>query len=257
MNDAGRPHDPLAGTFGRVAVAPDERRALIRATFEGVARRYDLMNDLMSLGIHRGWKDRFVGEADPRPGEIALDLAGGTGDVAFRLARRGATVTVVDPSAAMMEVGRARPGGGSVAWIEAEAESLPITDASVDLVTIAFGIRNVTRLDAALAEIHRVLKPGGRFFCLEFSRARWWLRPFYEAWSRTAIPVLGTVVSGRTEAYRYLIESIGRFPDQSGFAAIIARNGFEAVGWSDLSFGIAAIHHGRRPAPPSLPGELP
>lgn len=245
---SGRIDDPLAGTFGRADVDPDERRALIRATFEGVARRYDLMNDLMSLGIHRGWKDRFVRDADPRPGEIALDLGGGTGDVAFRIARRGATVSVVDPSASMMDVGRARPGGENIGWIEAEAESLPLPDASADLVTIAFGIRNVTRLDVALAEIHRVLKPGGRFFCLEFSRARWWLRPFYEAWSRTAIPILGTVVSGRTEAYRYLIESIGRFPDQPTFADLVGRAGFEAVAWDDLSFGIAAIHRGRKPA---------
>ena len=240
------PNDPLAGTFGRADVAPDARRAMIRATFEGVARRYDLMNDLMSLGIHRAWKDRFTRLAAPRPGEIALDLAGGTGDVAFRLAKSGASVSVVDPSAAMMEVGRGRPGGTSVAWVEAEAEALPFPDAHADLVTIAFGIRNVTHLDAALAEIHRVLKPGGRFLCLEFSRARWWLRPFYEVWSKTAIPVLGTVVSGRTEAYRYLIESIGRFPDQPTFAAHVRGVGFTDVVWEDLSFGIAAIHHGRK-----------
>ena len=239
--------DPLAGTFGRADVAPDARRAMIRATFEGVARRYDLMNDLMSLGIHRAWKDRLAALATPRPGEIALDLAGGTGDVAFRLAKCGASVTVVDPGAAMMAVGRARPGGGDIAWIEAEAEALPFPDGHADLVTIAFGIRNVTRLDAALAEIHRVLKPGGRFLCLEFSRPRWWLRPFYAAWSRTAIPVLGTLVSGRTEAYRYLIESIGRFPDQPSFAGHVAAAGFAEVAWEDLSFGIAAIHHGRKP----------
>jgi demethylmenaquinone methyltransferase/2-methoxy-6-polyprenyl-1,4-benzoquinol methylase len=242
------PDDPLAATFGRCDVDPQARRALIRATFEGVARRYDLMNDLMSFGIHRLWKDRFVGLADPRPGEVALDLAGGTGDVAFRLAKRGAQVTVADPSAGMMAVGRGRPGGGDVDWVEAEAEDLPFAEASFDLVTIAFGIRNVTRLDAALGEIHRVLKPGGRLFCLEFSKARPWLRPIYETWSRTAIPVLGTVVSGRSEAYRYLIESIARFPDQAEFAAIVARNGFADVRVDDLSFGIAAIHRGRKPA---------
>ena len=242
----GEARDPLAGTFGRADVAPEARRAMIRATFEGVARRYDLMNDLMSLGIHRAWKDRFVGLAAARPGEIALDVAGGTGDVAFRLARAGASATVVDPSAAMMAVGRTRSGGCGVGWCEAEAERLPFPDAHADLVTIAFGIRNVTRLETALAEIHRVLKPGGRFLCLEFSRARWWLRPFYEAWSKTAIPLLGTVVSGRTEAYRYLIESIGRFPDQPSFAAHVRDAGFVDVAWNDLSFGIAAIHRGRK-----------
>lgn len=247
MSSPAKPDDPLAATFGRADVDPDARRALIRATFEGVARRYDLMNDLMSFGIHRLWKDRFVDLADPRPGEAALDLAGGTGDVAFRLARRGAKVTVADPSAGMMAVGRARPGGDAVAWVEAEAEDLPFAEASFDLVTIAFGIRNVTRLDAALGEIRRVLRPGGRLFCLEFSKARPWLAPFYGIWSRTAIPVLGTVVSGRTEAYRYLIESIARFPDQAEFAAIVARNGFEGGRVDDLSFGIAAIHRGRKP----------
>ncbi len=238
--------DPLAATFGRSDVDPQARRALIRATFEGVARRYDLMNDLMSLGIHRLWKDRFVDLAAPRPGEVALDVAGGTGDIAFRLARRGAKVTVADPSAGMMAVGRGRPCGGDVEWVEAEAEDLPFAEGSFDLVTIAFGIRNVTRLDAALGEIRRVLKPGGRLFCLEFSKARPWLRPFYEAWSRTAIPVLETVVSGRGEAYRYLIDSIARFPDQAEFAGILSRNGFEDVRVDDLSFGIAAIHQGRK-----------
>lgn len=239
-------NDPLAGTFGAADVAEEERRAMIRATFRAVAPRYDLMNDLMSLGIHRGWKTSFVREAAARPGEAALDLAGGTGDVAFRLAARGATVTVADPSREMMACGQARPGGDRLAWIEAEAEALPFADASFDLVTIAFGIRNATRLDTALSEIRRVLRPGGRFFCLEFSEPAAWLAPFYRLWSRTAIPVLGAAVSGRREAYRYLVESIGRFPDQSAFAAIVTRNGFAAVDWVDLSFGIAAIHRGTR-----------
>ncbi len=246
MSDAPSPRDPLAETFGRAQVAPDARRALIRATFRAVAPRYDLMNDLMSLGIHRSWKSTFVRLCDPQPGERALDLAGGTGDVAFRLAARGAEVTVADPSAEMMAVGRARPGGDTVAWEEAEAEALPFADDTFDLVTIAFGIRNVTRLDAALGEIRRVLKPGGRFFCLEFSKPRPWLAPFYGLWSRTAIPVLGAAVSGKVEAYRYLIESIDRFPDQSSFAALVSAAGFEGVEWRDLSFGIAAIHSGRK-----------
>lgn len=241
-----RPGDPLAETFGHTHVAPDERRARIRATFRAVAPRYDLMNDLMSLGIHRGWKRRFVALADPRPGEQALDVAGGTGDVAFRLAARGAQVTVADPSSEMMAVGRLRSGGARVAWREAEAEALPFDDGSFDLVTVAFGIRNVTRLDAALAEIRRVVRPGGRFFCLEFSRPRPWLAPFYGLWSRTAIPLLGAAVSGRVEAYRYLIESIDRFPDQSSFTEMIRDAGFEDVVWHDLSFGIAAVHSGRK-----------
>lgn len=239
--------DPLATTFGRSRVSPEARRALVRATFEAVAPRYDLMNDLMSLGIHRAWKRRFAAMAAPRAGEAALDLAGGTGDVALLLARDGARVTVADPSAAMMAVGRRRPGGERLDWREAEAERLPFADASFDLVTIAFGIRNVTHMDAALAEIHRVLRPGGRFFCLEFSTPRAWLAPFYGLWSRTAIPALGALVSGRVEAYRYLVESIGRFPDQARFADMIRTAGFHHVEWSDLSFGIAAIHAGVKP----------
>ena len=249
MNEAGASdsrHDPLAGTFGAADVAEEERRAMIRATFRAVAPRYDLMNDLMSLGIHRGWKTSFVREAAARPGEAALDLAGGTGDVAFRLAAQGATVTVADPSREMMSVGQARPGGDRLTWIEAEAEALPFADASFDLVTIAFGIRNATRLDTALGEIRRVLKPGGRFFCLEFSEPAAWLAPFYRLWSRTAIPVLGAAVSGRREAYRYLVESIERFPDQATFAGHVRAAGFEKVAWRNLSFGIAAVHSGRR-----------
>lgn len=239
-------HDPLAETFGAARVAEEERRALIRATFRSVAPRYDLMNDLMSLGIHRRWKTSFVAEAAPRRGETALDLAGGTGDVALRLMTSGANVTVADPSREMMSFGMIRPGGDRIAWVEAEAETLPFTDASFDLVTVAFGIRNATRLDAALGEIRRVLRPGGRFFCLEFSEPAPWLAPFYRLWSRTAIPVLGAVVSGRREAYRYLVESIARFPDQTTFAEHIRAAGFEKVVWRNLSFGIAAVHSGRR-----------
>ena len=246
MTEETSPRDPLARTFGRSAVSPEERRSRVRATFRAVAPRYDLMNDLMSLGIHRLWKRRLVGLAATRAGERALDLAGGTGDVAFALARSGAAVTVADPSAEMMAVGRARAGGAAIDWVEAEAEALPFAEASFDVVTVAFGIRNVTRMDVALAEIRRVLKPDGRFFCLEFSTPRPWLAPAYAAWSRTAIPLLGTLVSGKIEAYRYLVESIGRFPDQARFAAIVAEAGFAAVDWRDLSFGIAAIHAARR-----------
>ncbi|MCE1235024.1 MAG: class I SAM-dependent methyltransferase [Hyphomicrobiales bacterium] len=246
MNGETPSNDPLGRTFGRLAVSSDERRDRVRATFRAVAPRYDLMNDLMSLGIHRLWKRRFAALADARAGETALDLAGGTGDVAFLLKRSGARVTVADPSVEMMAVGRSRPGGAEIDWVEAEAETLPFPDAHFDLVTIAFGIRNVTRMDAALNEIARVLKPGGRFLCLEFSTPRPWLAPFYGLWSRTAIPALGAAVSGRIEAYRYLVESIGRFPDQARFAGLVRSAGFTDVIWRDLSFGIAAIHGGRK-----------
>ena len=246
MTPEPSPHDPLGETFGRHTVSPEERRSRVRATFRAVAPRYDLMNDLMSLGIHRLWKRRLVGLAVARTGERALDLAGGTGDVALALARAGARVTVADPSTEMMAVGRRRAGGAAIDWVEAEAEALPFAEASFDLVTVAFGIRNVTRMDAALAEIRRVLRPDGRFLCLEFSTPRPWLAPAYGIWSRTAIPLLGTLVSGKIEAYRYLVESIGRFPDQARFAALVEEAGFASVDWRDLSFGIAAIHAGRR-----------
>ncbi|HMN71116.1 MAG TPA: class I SAM-dependent methyltransferase [Rhodoblastus sp.] len=238
----------LSRSFGAVDVGADERRRLIRRTFREVAPRYDLMNDLMSMGVHRLWKSAFVDLAAPAPDDFAVDLAGGTGDIAIALAQRGARVAAVDPSAEMMAVGRRRVGARNVGWIAAEGERLPFADASVDLLTVAFGIRNVTRIDDALAEIARVLKPRGRFLCLEFSTPDAWLRPFYGLWSRTAIPVLGAAVSGRRAAYRYLVESIHRFPDQDEFATMIARAGLVDVGWRNCSFGIAAIHTARKPA---------
>ena len=246
MSESETP-DAFSTRFGRRNVDVDERRAAIRATFRVVAPRYDLMNDLMSLGIHRAWKRRFAAAIAPRPNERILDLAGGTGDVALALSAHGATVTLADPCPEMMTVGRTRKGAAAIDWVEAEAERLPFADATFDAVAISFGIRNVTRLEAALAEIFRVLAPGGRFFCLEFSQPDAWLAPFYRVWSRTAIPALGATVSGRREAYRYLVESIEGFPDQRSFAAKIADAGFEAVDWSNLTFGIAAIHRARRP----------
>ena len=240
--------ETLARSFGTSNVTTDERRRLIRRTFAQVAHRYDLMNDLMSMGIHRLWKSAFVALTNARPGEIAVDLAGGTGDTAVALAATGASVLVVDPSPEMMRSGQTRPGAQRIGWIAAEAECLPFADSSIDLLTISFGIRNATRIDHALREIARVLKPGGRFYCLEFSTPAPWLRPLYGLWSRTVIPVLGTVVSGRREAYRYLIESIRRFPEQAEFADIIAASGLVDVGWRNYSFGIAAVHSARKPA---------
>lgn len=237
----------LAQSFGFSDVSTDERRHLIRRTFREVAPRYDLMNDLMSMGVHRLWKAAFVDLAAPAPGALAVDLAGGTGDIALAMASRGAQVLVVDPSEEMMAEGRARAGGDGVKWVAADGERLPLPDASIDLLTIAFGIRNVTRIELALAEAARVLRPGGRFLCLEFSTPHAWLRPFYDLWSRTVIPTLGALVSGKRAAYRYLVESIRRFPDQAEFAGMIERAGFVDVAWRNHTFGIAATHWGRRP----------
>jgi demethylmenaquinone methyltransferase/2-methoxy-6-polyprenyl-1,4-benzoquinol methylase len=230
-------------TFGHQAVATDERRARIRQVFEVVAPRYDLMNDLMSFGIHRLWKRTLARRVADVKGCV-VDLAGGTGDVARLLLRADRQVTVIDPSQAMMDVGRQRPGLQAVQWQVGEAEHLPLPDASVDLLTISFGLRNATQVGAALREIRRVLKPGGRFVCLEFSRPAFWLAPFYDAYSRWVIPRLGAAVAGRPEAYVYLIESIRRFPDQAELAQLMKQAGFADVRWHNLSFGIACLHIG-------------
>ncbi len=236
-------------SFGNSPVSPEERRQRIRALFERIARRYDLMNDLMSFGTHRLWKRKLAWAANAGAGERALDIAGGTGDVAGRLAAPDRSVLVCDPSLAMMEAGRAR-GISEVNWLAAAAESLPIADASVDLVTVAFGIRNVTRMEEALAEIFRVLKPGGRFLCLEFSRPAAWLRPFYQAFSWTVIPRLGRWIAKDPDAYDYLIESIRRFPEQEVLKDLFEEAGFDDVHYKNLSFGIACIHLGFKPTGP-------
>jgi demethylmenaquinone methyltransferase/2-methoxy-6-polyprenyl-1,4-benzoquinol methylase len=236
----------LSQSFGDQRVEEHEREQRIRRVFETVARRYDLMNDLMSLGIHRLWKRRLVRLAAARTGQRIVDLAGGTGDVAARMAGPDRSVTVVDPSAAMMEIGRAR-GHRDVDWLLGSAENLPLADASIDTLTIAFGIRNATRIDLALVEILRVLKPGGRLLCLEFSTPVVWLRPAYELFSFRVIPRLGAWIANAPEAYTYLVESIRRFPDQPAFQRLIEDAGFEQVTYRNLSGGIACIHIGRRP----------
>lgn len=235
----------LDQSFGRRQVATDERRALIRRVFAGVAPRYDLMNDLMSFGIHRLWKRTLRRRCAGVTGRV-VDLAGGTGDVARLLVDARRVVTVCDPSLEMMQTGRMAGGGAPIHWIAGEAEALPLADDSVDLLTIAFGIRNVTHLDGALAEIRRVLRPGGRFVCLEFSRPHGWLAPFYDLYSWLVIPRLGAAVARQPEAYLYLVESIRRFPDQREFAGRIAANGFARVHWENLSFGIACLHFGEK-----------
>ena len=240
--------------FGFTEVAEGEKQARVDEVFHGVARRYDLMNDLMSGGLHRVWKDAMVAALAPpqRPGWRMLDVAGGTGDIAFRAleASRGqAHITVLDINASMLEVGeeRAQSRGHDpqLDFVEANAETLPFDDATFDAYTIAFGIRNVPDIQQALAEAFRVLKPGGRFLCLEFSEVDMpGLDRLYEAWSFNAIPRIGRMVAGDAEPYRYLVESIAKFPRQRDFAAMIEKAGFQRVTWRNYSGGIAALHSG-------------
>jgi demethylmenaquinone methyltransferase/2-methoxy-6-polyprenyl-1,4-benzoquinol methylase len=233
-------------SFGKESVSSDERRTRIRLVFDAVAPRYDLMNDLMSMGIHRLWKRKLASRVANIKGQV-LDLAGGTGDVARLLVGPGRQVTVCDPSLAMMQAGQRRPGSVHLQWLAGEAEHLPLPDASVDLLTVSFGLRNTTHLAAALQEIRRVLRPGGKFVCLEFSRPAAWLAPFYDLYSFWVIPRLGAAVAGEPQAYQYLIESIRLFPDQNGFAALMRQAGLSEVTWENVSFGIACLHFGSRP----------
>jgi demethylmenaquinone methyltransferase / 2-methoxy-6-polyprenyl-1,4-benzoquinol methylase len=235
-------------SFGHEQVEPAEKTRRVRGVFSSVASRYDLMNDLMSAGQHRLWKDAFVRRVRPRKGERILDMAGGTGDVAFRLARRGSDVTVADINPDMLSVGKERAkqrGIEGLTWAEENAEALSFADGSFDAYTIAFGIRNVTHVDRSLAEARRVLKTGGRFFCLEFSQTRWpGFREAYQRYSRFLVPRLGRIVAGDPDSYRYLIESIERFPDMARFNAAIEKAGFRNVRAEPILGGLVAIHSG-------------
>ncbi|ATE64865.1 class I SAM-dependent methyltransferase [Rhizorhabdus dicambivorans] len=235
-------------SFGYTDVSPEEKTAKVGEVFRNVASRYDLMNDAMSGGMHRLWKDRFVRRVRPRAGEAILDMAGGTGDIAFRLARSGAQVTVSDINAAMLEVGKERAAKKHVeglAWSEQNAEALSFADRSFDAYTIAFGIRNVTHRQQALAEAHRVLKRGGRFFCLEFSTTLWpGFKEAYDVYSHRLVPKLGKLLAGDEESYRYLIESIRRFPTMEAFRAEIAAAGFVQAKVEPMLGGLVAIHSG-------------
>ncbi|MDP7549403.1 MAG: class I SAM-dependent methyltransferase [Alphaproteobacteria bacterium] len=239
---------PDASTdFGFQSVPWGEKTARVREVFDSVAGRYDVMNDLMSGGLHRLWKAAFITWLRPRTKMHLLDLAGGTGDIAFRfLAAGGGRVTVADINQEMLLVGRKkarRRAGGAIDWLCTDGESLPIPDASVDAVTCAFGIRNMTDKPQALAEIHRVLKPGGRFMCLEFSRlALPGLADLYDKYSFQVVPRLGRMVAGDEDSYRYLAESIRTFPDQDTFAAMITDAELDNVSYRNLAGGIAAMH---------------
>jgi demethylmenaquinone methyltransferase / 2-methoxy-6-polyprenyl-1,4-benzoquinol methylase len=239
--------------FGFERVRPDEKQGRVNEVFHSVANRYDLMNDLMSAGLHRAWKDALITQLRPsktRPFRH-LDVAGGTGDVAFRLLDESGPqthVTVLDINGNMLEVGRERAGAryeARIDFVEANAEALPFGDRTFDGYTVAFGIRNVPRIDVALREAHRVLKPGGHFLCLEFSKVNVpGLDAIYDAYSFNVIPRLGQMVTGDSESYRYLVESIRRFPPPAVFARMIEEAGFKRVTHRSLSAGVVAIHSG-------------
>ncbi len=238
--------------FGFTQVPLAAKKPMVRAVFDSVAPKYDLMNDVMSLGVHRLWKRVFVTALAPRPGRRLLDLAGGTGDIGFGwLACGGGPVILSDINPNMLAVARDRAAGRGFGteldFLTADAERLPLPSGSVDVVSMAFGLRNCTDKDAVLAEARRVLRPGGRFLCLEFSRVRVAaLRPVYDAWSFHALPRLGRAIAGDAGSYRYLAESIRTFPDQETLAAMMRRAGLARVTVRNLSGGIAAIHAGWR-----------
>ncbi|MEA2787740.1 MAG: demethylmenaquinone methyltransferase / 2-methoxy-6-polyprenyl,4-benzoquinol methylase [Acetobacteraceae bacterium] len=238
--------------FGFRSVERADKAGMVRAVFDSVAPRYDLMNDLMSLGIHRVWKQIFISDLQPRPGHTLLDLAGGTGDISFGwLKRGGGLVFLTDINNAMLTVGRDRAlnGGYSndVSLVVADAERLPLPDRCFDRVSMAFGLRNCTDKAAVLSEARRVLKPGGRFLCLEFSRVTVHaLTPLYDIWSFKVLPRLGRMVAGDADSYRYLAESIRTFPDQEKLAGMMRAAGLARVNVRNLSGGIAAIHSGWR-----------
>ena len=234
--------------FGDQLVSPAEKTRRVGAVFSSVAKRYDVMNDLMSGGMHRLWKERFVARIKPRAGEHILDMAGGTGDIAFRMAARGASVTVSDINQDMLDVGIERAASKRIeglTWKQQNAEALSFGDNSFDAYTIAFGIRNVTDMPAALREAHRVLKRGGRLFVLEFSTSEWpGFGEVYELWADRAIPRIGKAVAGDEESYRYLVESIRRFPRPEAFRAMIANAGFTETKVETLMGGLVCIWSG-------------
>ena len=235
-------------SFGYDEVTPEEKTEKVGAVFSSVAKKYDVMNDAMSVGMHRLWKDKFVRRVKPRSGEAILDMAGGTGDIAFRMAREGAAVTVSDINQDMLDVGIERAlerGFDDLVWSRQNAEELSFPDRFFDAYTIAFGIRNVTRIDAALAEAHRVLRHGGRFFCLEFSTTQWpGFKEAYDLYSHKLVPKIGEAIAGDGESYRYLIESIRKFPAMPEFEQMIRAAGFTRTKVEPILGGVVAIHSG-------------
>ena len=244
------PGDPGTADFGFRSVPRADKKPMVRAVFDSVAPRYDVMNDLMSLGVHRLWKREFIQGLHPRPDRTLLDLAGGTGDIALGwLARGGGPAVLSDINASMLDVGRRRAasGRGQISLLVADAETIPLPDACMDRVSMAFGLRNCTDKAAVLREARRVLRPGGQFHCLEFSRVQVAvLAPVYDAWSFRVLPRMGRLVAGDAGSYQYLAESIRTFPDQEALAALMRAAGLSRVTHRNLTGGIAAIHRGWR-----------
>ena len=237
--------------FGFQTVNEAEKAGMVHGVFTRVASKYDIMNDVMSMGIHRIWKDAMMDWLAPRPGQRLLDVAGGTGDVAFRFLNRaaGTQAVVLDMTESMLISGRQRAEAESMAerldWVVGDAMALPFERNSFDVYTISFGIRNVTRVQDALNEAYRVLRPGGRLMVLEFSQLpNELMQKAYDIYSFNVIPVMGQIIAGDRDSYQYLVESIRKFPDQETFAAMIRKAGFGQVGYRNLTLGIAALHSG-------------
>jgi len=235
-------------SFGYEDIDAAEKTGRVGEVFSNVAAKYDVMNDAMSAGMHRLWKDRFVKRVKPQPGETILDMAGGTGDIAFRMAQHGASVTVSDINQDMLDVGIERAmerGIDGLVWSRQNAEELSFSSRIFDAYTIAFGIRNVTHIDRALKEAHRVLKFGGRFYCLEFSTVEWpGFKEAYDLYSHKLVPQIGKAIANDEDSYRYLVESIRRFPDMPGFERMIREAGFENTRVEPILGGLVAIHSG-------------
>ncbi|WP_124084950.1 bifunctional demethylmenaquinone methyltransferase/2-methoxy-6-polyprenyl-1,4-benzoquinol methylase UbiE [Pseudogemmobacter humi] len=246
MNDPGK-----TTHFGFRDVPEEEKAGLVHGVFSSVASKYDVMNDLMSAGVHRIWKDAMMDWLAPRPGQRLLDVAGGTGDVAFRFLKRapGASAVVCDMTEGMLVAGRKRAEADSLSdhldWVVGDAMALPFPSGAFDSYTISFGIRNVTRIADALSEAYRVLRPGGRLMVLEFSHIpNDLMQKAYDLYSFNVIPAMGQIVTGDRDSYQYLVESIRKFPDQEAFATLIRQAGFAQVKYRNLSMGIAALHSG-------------
>jgi demethylmenaquinone methyltransferase/2-methoxy-6-polyprenyl-1,4-benzoquinol methylase len=241
--------NPESTEFGTETVTPEQKTDKVLGVFDSVATRYDIMNDVMSGGVHRLWKDKFVRQINPKAGQKILDVAGGTGDIAFRMhahAKGQAAITVSDINAAMLKVGRGRAYDKAITdmdWVEANAETLPFDDESFDIYTIAFGLRNVTHIDNALREAARVLKKGGQFYCLEFSHVdNPIIKKFYDGYSDHVIPKAGEIIAKDRESYKYLVESIRKFPRREILNKRLLEAGFSTSSYKTMTFGVVAVH---------------